>query len=66
MFLPNLNLKIELFELTYCNDKFPMEAANWKFGEYAILQPLPTQLGWEVLPLIILMVGIRLPYVHKP
>lgn len=37
---PNPNLKVQIIEFTYCDDRFPMEAISRKLGKYAILEPL--------------------------
>lgn len=45
-FTPNLNLKVQILEFIYCNDKFPMEVVTRKLDKYyAILRPLLTQQG---------------------
>lgn len=36
-----------------------MEATNKKLDKYAILQPLLTHLGWEVLPPIVIIACIQ-------
>lgn len=49
------NLKVQIFDLTYSNDNFLNTVVASK---YAILQPLHTQQGWKVLPLIIITLGV--------
>jgi len=58
-FSPNPSLKIQIFEFTYCNDRFPQEATTRKLEKYDILLPLLTQQGWAVLPQKIITAGIR-------
>jgi hypothetical protein len=59
-FTPNPNLKVQIFEFTYCNNyRFHVEATNQKLDKHAILHPILSQLGWIVLPPIIIIAGIR-------
>ena len=58
-FIPNLNLKLQRFEFTYCNDRFPTTAITCKLVKYALLQPLLTQPSSTLLPPIIITIGIR-------
>ena len=44
-FTPNPNLKVQIFESTYCNNRFLVEATNCKLDKYAILHPLLSQLA---------------------
>lgn len=53
---PNQNLKVQLIEFTYCNDKFPR---NPQQENYDTLTTVLTQLGWMVLPTIINIAGIK-------
>lgn len=63
--LPNLDSKIQLIEFTYCIDRFPIEATTPKMNKYAVLLSLLSQQGWEVLPPIIITIGIR-GTIHTP
>ena len=55
---PNPNLKVQLYEFTYCNNRFSLEATTRHPDKYAVLLPLLTQQGWQVLPPIIINDGI--------
>jgi hypothetical protein len=54
-FSPNPNLKVQLFEFTYCNDRFSLEATTRKPNKYVVLLPLLTQQVRQVLPPIIII-----------
>ena len=47
-FTPNPNLKIQIFHIAYCNDRFFAEATNGHVDKYAILHLLLSQLGWII------------------
>ena len=49
LFSPSPNLKIQIFENIYNNDRFPMEASNRNLNQHVVLQPILTQIGWEAL-----------------
>jgi hypothetical protein len=39
-FTTSPNLRVQIFDFTYCNDRFPAEATNRKVDEFVILRPL--------------------------
>lgn len=61
----NANLKIQIFEFTYCNDRFREATTSCKLEKYDTLQPLLTQQGWNVLPPIIITATIKVS-IHNP
>ena len=58
-FTPNPNFEVQIFEFTYCNNRFLVEAINQKLDKYAILHPFLSQLGWIILPPVIITTRIR-------
>ena len=57
-FSPNPNLIVQLSEFTYINDRFPLKARTRKLDKHAILLPLLIEWGWQVLPPVIITLGI--------
>ena len=53
-FTPNPNLKVQIFEFMYCNDRFPVEVTNRKRDNTPFSTHSLFQLGWIVLPPIII------------
>ena len=56
---PENNLKIQLIEFTYCNDRFSSEAITRKTEKYQPLLDNISNRGWNVEPLIVITAGAR-------
>lgn len=64
-FTPNPDLKVQICEVTYYNDRFLVEATTYKLNKYTILQTMLAQQGWDVLPPIIITTSIN-GSIHTP
>lgn len=63
-FTPHHDLKVQFFEFTYCNDKFPLSCHHKRTRKHDILHTTLTQQGWSVLPPIIITTCISCT-IHK-
>ena len=56
---------MQLYEFTYCNDKYSKIAMTHKHDKYDIIIPHLQRLGWTTLPPIIITVGMRVPFTNR-